>query len=55
MMNHHVRLDVICEEIDRIERVKPLLRDLGDVVDQDRWPAILYTHRDALAGQGVPA
>lgn len=52
MMNHHVRLGVICEEIDRIERVKPLLHDLGD---QDRWPAILYTHRDALAAQGVPA
>ena len=55
MMNSRVRLGEICEEIARIERAKPHLRDLGDVADQDRRLAVLCSRRDALAGQGVPA
>jgi hypothetical protein len=55
MMNTRVRLGAICAEIERIERVKPHLRDLGDLADQDRRLTARYARRDALAGQGVPA
>jgi hypothetical protein len=45
-----------CEEIARIERVRPHLRDLGDVAACDRRLAGLYARRDALAaGAGVAA
>jgi hypothetical protein len=50
MMN--TRFDAIGEEIERIERVRPHLRDLAD---QDRRLAALCARRDALAGQGVRA
>ncbi len=56
MMNSRVRLGClgeICDEIGQIERVRPHLRDLGDVVAQDRRLAVLRTRRDALAGQGA--
>ena len=40
----------IDEEIDRLERVRPLLRDLGDVVAWDRRLAALAQRRAALEG-----
>jgi hypothetical protein len=55
MMNTRAGFGAIGEEIDRIERVRPHLRDLGDLADQDRRLAVLYARRDALAGQGVRA
>jgi hypothetical protein len=49
MVNSRVRLSEIYEEITRIERVRPHLRDLGDVAVQDRRLAALRARRDALA------
>jgi hypothetical protein len=48
MVTARMRLGEICEEITRIERVRPHLRDLGDVAIQDRRLAALYTRRDTL-------
>lgn len=56
MMNSsRMHLVEICEEIGRIERVRPHLRDLGDLAAQDHRLAVLRTRRDALAGPGRPA
>jgi hypothetical protein len=52
MMNTRTGFGAICEEIERIERVRPHQRDL---TDQHLRLAGLCAHRDALAGQGVRA
>ncbi|WP_378194366.1 DUF5999 family protein [Actinoallomurus acaciae] len=49
-MNTCAGFGAICEEIERIERVRPHLRDLGDLADQDRRLAALCARRNALAG-----
>lgn len=41
----------IDEEIDRILRVKPHLRDLGDVANADRKIARLTAERNAVGAQ----
>lgn len=55
MTSNCLRLAEIYEEIARIQRVRPHLRDLGDVAAQDCRLVVLCARRDALVGQGVAA
>lgn len=46
------KLNQIDEEIARVKRVRPHLRDLGEVFAQDRKVAYLAAQRDALTSGG---